>query len=78
VPLLFFYIPYYFFGVFAFFTHIACIHRLKAKALGWKNTDRQAQIIMGIGAIIGLLILAGLTDNFQFMEIPLEYREIYE
>jgi len=76
-PLPLFYGPYYFLGVFSFFTHIACVHRKKVTALGWNvAADTHAKIIMAIGAIVGLLILAGFTGFFQGLSIPVEYRNL--
>lgn len=73
-PLYFFYVPYYFLGVFSFFAHIACIHRKRVTELGWKvNANRHAKVILGIGVVVGLLILAGLTNFFQGLTIPDEY-----
>ncbi len=76
-PQLLFFIPYYFLGVFAFFAHVACVHRQKITALGWNiAADKQAQLIMLIGGVIGLLILAGFTGFFQGLPIPDEYLEL--
>ena len=73
-PILLFYVPYYFLGVFAFFVHVACIHRQKIMALGWNvSADKHATLIMAAGAITGILILAGFTGFFQGMSIPDEY-----
>ena len=76
-PLPLFYGPYYFLGVFSFFAHIACIHRKKVNELGWNvSGDTHAKVILGIGAIVGLLILAGFTGFFQGLTIPDEYRNL--
>jgi len=76
-PEVLFFIPYYFLGVFAFFAHAACIHRQKIIALGWNvAADRHAKVILVVGAIIGLLILAGFTGFFQGLPIPDEYLEL--
>lgn len=73
-PMVLFYGPYYFLGVFAFFTHVACIHRQRVIQLGWKtNPNLHAKVIMSVGAIVGLLILAGFTGYFQGLQIPVEY-----
>lgn len=73
-PMVLFYVPYYFLGIFAFFTHVACIHRQKVTSLGWQvDGDQHAKLIMLFGAIIGLLILAGFTGFFQGLPIPDEY-----
>ncbi len=76
-PLYFFYVPYYFLGIFSFFTHVACIHRKRVTQLEWKvNADQHAKIILGIGVIVGLLILAGFTNFFQGLTIPDEYQNL--
>lgn len=76
-PHVLFYAPYYFLGVFAFFVHVACIHRQRVMALGWAvSGDKQAKLIMTLGAIIGILIIAGLTGFFQSLPIPTEYLEL--
>jgi len=76
-PLWLFFAPYYFLGVFAFFAHVACIHRQKVMALGWAvSADRHAKVIMTVGAIIGVLILAGFTGFFQGLSIPDEYLQL--
>lgn len=77
-PLFLFYAPYYFLGIFAFFTHIACIHRQRVTQLGWKvKADLHAKTIMGIGAIVGILILAGFTGYFTGLQIPVEYSNAF-
>ncbi len=76
-PLWLFFAPYYFLGVFAFFAHVACIHRQKVMALGWHvSADKHTTFIMVIGAIIGLLILVGFTGFFQGLSIPDEYLQL--
>lgn len=76
-PMLLFYVPYYFLGVFAFFAHVACIHRQRVMALGWDvSADKHAKTIMFVGALVGVLILAGFTGFFQGLSIPDEYLEL--
>ncbi|MEM1122588.1 MAG: hypothetical protein AAGJ18_19245 [Bacteroidota bacterium] len=76
-PFTLFFVPYYFLGVFAFFAHLACIHRKRVTELQWSvNPDRSAKIILGAGFVIGLLILAGLTGFFQGLEVPDAYQEL--
>lgn len=78
-PQLLFFIPYYFLGVFAFFAHVACIHRQKVRTLGWKvSTDTHAKVILVVGAIVGVLILVGFTGFFQGLPIPNEYLELLD
>ena len=76
-PMVLFYFPYYFLGIFSFFVHVACIHRQKVITLGWQvNADKHANFIMTLGGIIGLLILAGFTGFFQGLPIPDEYLKL--
>lgn len=78
-PLVLFFFPYYFLGVFSFFAHVACIHRKRVSELGWNvSADLHAKIIMGIGVVTALLILAGFTGFFQGLTIPEEYTKLYE
>lgn len=78
-PQVLFFIPYYFLGVFAFFAHVACIHRQKVMALGWNvSGDTDAKVILIVGAIVGILILAGFTGFFQGLPIPDEYLELLD
>ena len=71
-PYLFFYIPYYFFGAFSFFVHIACIIRIKSiRKVGIQKANRRANGWIVLGAIIGLLILWAFTYNVQ---IPALYK----
>ncbi|MFK7981737.1 MAG: hypothetical protein AB8G86_17280 [Saprospiraceae bacterium] len=76
-PMLLFYVPYYFLGIFAFFAHVACIHRQRVTALGWNvSANKHAKLIIAVGAIVGLLILAGFTGFFQGLSIPDEYLQL--
>lgn len=72
-PFAFFYVPYYALGVIAFFAHMASIHRQRVASPGGQ---RQAQGILGLGLLIAVLILLGLTDFGRGIEIPAAYREI--
>jgi len=76
-PVNLFFVPYYFLGIFAFFAHLACIHRKRVTELNWSvNADRHAKIILGAGLVIGILILAGMTGFFQGLEVPADYQEL--
>jgi succinate dehydrogenase/fumarate reductase cytochrome b subunit len=73
-PYLFFYIPYYFFGAFSFFVHIACIIRIKSiRKVGIQKANRRANGWIVLGAIIGLVILWAFTYNVQ---IPALYKNL--
>ncbi len=78
IPLLLFFIPYYILGVVSFFTHIACIHRIKIAASQPKwSPNSQAKFIIGIGILVAVLIILGMTNFGQGIEAPLEYRELF-
>lgn len=72
-PFAYFYVPYYALGVLAFFAHMASIHRLRIPLPGG---HRQAQGILGLGLLVAVLILLGLTDFGRGIEIPAAFREI--
>lgn len=73
-PYLFFYIPYYFFGAFSFFVHIACIVRIKSiRKVGIQKSNRRANGWIVLGAIVGLVILWAFTYNVQ---IPALYKDL--
>lgn len=73
-PYLFFYIPYYFFGAFSFFVHIACLIRIKSiRKVGIQKANRRANGWIVLGAIIGLVILWAFTYRVQ---IPTLYKDL--
>ncbi len=73
-PLNLFFIPYYGLAIISFFGHISAVHskKMKNKILGIKP-NKQSYIILIIGIILTLIILYGLTDRFNGVEIPKEY-----
>lgn len=73
-PLNLFFIPYYTLAILSFFGHIAGIHFMKMKqdVLGM-SPKKQSQVILIIGVIILITILFGMTNGFQWFEIPAEY-----
>ncbi len=77
-PYVLFFLPYYGLAILSFFGHIAAIHSLKMKndLLGI-NPIKQAYLIFILGIILSLLILYGLTNGFNGIEIPREYNTIY-
>ena len=70
-----FFIPYYGLGIISFFGHISAIHRKKMKQniLGF-TPEVQAKIILAFGIGLTLTVLLGLTNHFQGVQIPAEYR----
>ena len=73
-PLNLFFIPYYGLAIISFFGHISAVHskKMKNKILGIEPT-KQSYIILIIGIILTLVILYGLTNGFNGVEIPKEY-----
>lgn len=73
-PLNLFFIPYYGLAIISFFGHISAVHskKMKSKILGIEP-NKQSYIILIIGTILSLVILYGLTNGFNGVEIPKEY-----
>jgi hypothetical protein len=76
-PLNLFFIPYYGLGIISFFAHISAIHsiKMKNKILGVEPI-KQSYIILISGVILTLVILYGLTNGFNGVDIPKEYKII--
>ena len=70
-----FFIPYYGFAIISFFGHIASIHnkKVKLKILGL-TPNKQSTIILLIGLCFAVLIIFGLTNHFNGVKIPIEYK----
>jgi hypothetical protein len=74
-PFLLFFVPYYAIAILAFFGHLAAIHAKKMKyTLLGLNPLNQAKILLLVGAIVTSLIMYGLTNRFNGVEIPAIYR----
>ncbi|WP_397362257.1 hypothetical protein [Olleya sp. R77988] len=73
-PLNLFFIPYYGLAIILFFGHISAVHskKMKNKIIGIEP-NKQSYIILIIGIILTLMILYGLTNKFNGLEIPKEY-----
>ena len=73
-PLLLFFVPYYGLAIFSFFGHLAANHRYKMrrKVMGMSPLI-QSQFIVGLGIMSVFLLMYGLTDGFQGLEIPAAY-----
>lgn len=74
-PFNFFFIPYYGFGILSFFGHIASIHNKKMKHpfLGI-SSKYQSILILTFGFILTIIIFYGLTNQFNGIAIPNEYK----
>ncbi|MBU3012686.1 hypothetical protein KO506_14830 [Polaribacter vadi] len=73
-PLNLFFIPYYGLAIISFFGHISAVHSIKMKSkIFGIDTIKQSYGILIIGIILTLVILFGLTNGFNGIEIPKEY-----
>lgn len=74
-PINLFFIPYYGLAIVSFFGHISVIHRKKMKQPIFGLTPiHQATCIFAFGILLTLMIFYGLTNHFQGITIPGEYR----
>lgn len=71
-PKLFFFVPYYFFAILSFFTHIACIHFKKTAS------KPQTYLVILFGFIIASFLMVALTNHFHGYAIPEEYNKMLE
>ncbi len=73
-PLNLFFIPYYGLAIISFFGHISAVHskKMKTKLLGIEP-NKQFYIILISGIILTIVIIYGLTNEFNGVEIPAEY-----
>lgn len=73
-PFNLFFIPYYGLAIFSFFGHIAAIHNKKMKLnLLSLIPKQQAKTILIMGVILTIIILYGLTNQFNGVTIPKDY-----
>ena len=62
-----FFIPYYFFAVLSFFSHVASIHRFKIESLvGESAAKTQGCIIVLLGIILSALLIARMSNLKNF------------
>lgn len=73
-PFNLFFIPYYGLAILSFFGHIASIHskKMNQSVLGLSPNNQSISILV-LGAFLTLIILYGLTNQFNGVEIPKEY-----
>ncbi|RIH65795.1 hypothetical protein D1164_09085 [Mariniphaga sediminis] len=73
-PLNLFFIPYYGAAILSFFGHVAAIHYLKMKREVFRlSVTQQSRFILLTGIIVTIVVLYGLTNGFQGVEIPKAY-----
>jgi hypothetical protein len=62
-PQRFFFIPYYSLAILSFFTHVACIHRIKmSEYVGLAQAQNQSIIIIALGIIVTGLIIYKMSN----------------
>lgn len=70
-PAYFYFILHYGGAVIAFFTHVACVHKVKIAAyISEKQAKNHAYFIIGIGVIISFLLVFKMMN----VTIPVEYQ----
>jgi succinate dehydrogenase/fumarate reductase cytochrome b subunit len=74
-PTLLFFVPYYTLAITAVFAHIAVVHNLKMKRdLFGVQPKIQSLAIVVIGIAVAFVVLLGMTNHFQGIDIPQAYR----
>lgn len=73
-PFNLFFIPYYGLAIISFFGHISAVHskKMKREIFGIRPFNQSYGILI-IGLILTLIIIYGLTNGFNGVEIPREY-----
>lgn len=73
-PFYLFFLPYYGLAIMSFFSHVAVIHFCKMKRTPFGiSVNNQSGFILTIGVIVTIIILYGLSNGFNGVEIPKEY-----
>ncbi len=74
-PFNLFFIPYYGIANLSFFGHVAAIHQQKMKRSFFSLTpQKQGKFILAFGFIITILMFYGLTNHFQGISLPENYK----
>jgi succinate dehydrogenase/fumarate reductase cytochrome b subunit len=76
-PYQFFFGPYYFFAVLAFFTHLGCAAYWRVKAQPRLERFLVIALPASVGGVLSLLIVLCLAGVLQPVEIPPEYKATY-
>ncbi|PRC91160.1 hypothetical protein [Solimicrobium silvestre] len=77
-PYKFFFAPYYFFAIFALFTHLGCAAYWQVQARPTLVRALTVLIPAGCGLVISLFIVLSLAGVLHPVEIPAEYKATYE
>lgn len=77
-PFNLFFIPYYSLAIWAFFAHLAAVHAIKMPYKVFGITPYQQSVVLLIIGLGGtLLILLGMTNFFQGIQLPETYRQLF-
>ncbi|XDZ53963.1 hypothetical protein FlaCF_1011 [Flavobacterium tructae] len=78
-PFYWFFVPYYGLAILSFFGHIASVHNKKMKNTILSLTPkRQAESILVFGFVLTIILFYGLTNHFNGVTLPQEYKIIIE
>lgn len=74
-PLNLFFIPYYGLAIISFFAHLSAVHNSKMKQDIFGLVPHiQAKIILACGIMLTVLVFHGLTNHFEGVTIPKEFK----
>ena len=77
-PFQYYFLPYYFLAVIAFFGHVACaIHSLNRKNFGEPSRNYFGYAVLAVGVAISTLIVAAFAGAFYDIQVPQNYRATY-
>jgi succinate dehydrogenase/fumarate reductase cytochrome b subunit len=78
-PFHYYFLPYYFLAIIAFFGHSACaVHWLTRKALSEPSRNYFGRAVLTAGVATAALIVAAFAGVFYDIQVPQEYRATYE
>lgn len=73
-PFYLFFFPYYALAILSFFSHVAAIHVKKMRRSVFAVSPRaQAYTILGVGIVVTVLTLYGMTNRLEGISLPGEY-----
>lgn len=77
-PFHFFFMPYYFLSVLALFTHLGIFLYRRRQRASPTGARVVLAVSMSAGALLALLIVLMLAGKLYTVDIPAQYRELYE
>ncbi|QYG07112.1 hypothetical protein [Janthinobacterium sp. PAMC25594] len=78
MPYALFFAPYYFFAVYALFTHLGCAAYWQVKARSPMVRRLAMGVPAGVGLVVALLIDLALAGMLHPLDIPAKYLTIYQ